>query len=249
MSSQRQCAPTNPSARGGWRRVGLSSALQSGGLLQKSLWAGTPYACVLSRSYYRAAKWGLSALGTDPRLPAGGKGRTEWSGCRQLASGITSFVAHQPIPQLPPPHQSRGAVGTAGAITGWGCARVGKKGTGGMQGHCHAVSGCGGGSAFVAGRGGGGGVRFAELHAFLKVRCLPAVPLSTCCPSVCLPSCPTAGKQHATPPLCPPQLGVFDISFPSTITLSFNIIALNIISSFSFASFLFSFSFPLSQSI
>lgn len=45
----------------------------------------------------------------------------------------------------------------------------------------------------------GGEVRFAELHAFLKVHCLPAIPLSTCCP--CLPAVlPHCWKAVCNPP-------------------------------------------------
>lgn len=76
---------------------------------------------------------GLKCPWNRPPASSRRKRPNEWSGCRQLASGIISFVACRLIPQLPPPHQSRGAVGTAGAITGWGCARR-KLGTGGMLG-------------------------------------------------------------------------------------------------------------------
>lgn len=116
------------------------------------------------------------------------------------------------------------------------------------------------GAATQALAGGGGlGFRCGEgwwwWYSFCRTSCIPQSPLPACRPSVhllsvCLPAIlPHCWKAACNPPLCPPRLGVFDISFPSTITLSLNIIALNIISSLSFASFLFSFSFLLSQSI
>lgn len=156
---------------------------------------------------------GLKYPWNRPLASSKRKRPNEWSGCRQLASGIISFVACRLIPQLPPPHQSWGAVGTAGAITGWGCARR-KLGTGGMQGAlpCRLQRGRG---LPCAPSGWGhcfqmhGGHFATELYV-----AAPSPPAWR--PSVCLLSCPATGRQRASPtptPACPPWLEGFNISF------------------------------------
>lgn len=163
---------------------------------------------------------GLECHLSRPLASSRRKRPNEWSGCRQLASGIISFVARRLIPQLPPPYQSRGAVGTAGAITGWGCAS-GEVGDWRNAGGTAEQAPAGEGKPSLCPQrlgpwlwmGGGGGRFAAELPAAPQSpSCLPSVHL----PSLCLPAIlPRCWNAVCTPPLppCPPRLGVFNISF------------------------------------
>lgn len=160
---------------------------------------------------------GLECRLSRPLASSRRKRPNEWSGCRQLASGIISFVARRLIPQLPPPHQSRGAVGTAGAITGWGCAR-GKWGTGGMQGALPSRLWLGKGSLpfapqwsgpwlLMQGRGRGAlcyRASCSSSKSFLPSLCSPAVPLSACHPAPLL----ECSVHPSSPSLSSPAGGV-----------------------------------------
>lgn len=173
---------------------------------------------------------GLECHLSRPLASSRRKRPNEWSGCRQLASGIISFVARRLIPQLPPPYQSRGAVGTAGAITGWGCAS-GEVGDWRNAGGTAEQAPAGEGKPSLCPQrlgpwlwmGGAGGALLQSFLQLLKV--LPAFPLFTCPPSVCLPSCPAAGMR------CAPLLSLLVLPgwgcsiFPSNPELLFHLIS------------------------